>query len=171
MAKKSFVMGMLVMALVFGAVLAGCVSGPELSSSTKYEEVIDVPDVSKGDLFTKVNMWMVDAFNNADSVIQYSDKESGVLKGKYTFTVTIANLGIVGDIYNYQSTLTIEVRDGRCRVSFADPNYEHRGGDGRVIASNGSLLRSQSQVDEVIARWKELVDNLKTSLSSKAADW
>ncbi|MDR1785686.1 MAG: DUF4468 domain-containing protein [Spirochaetaceae bacterium] len=167
--SKFFGVAAVVATLVSAFLLAGCVSMPELSSSTKYDEIIEVPDISADDLFTKVNLWMVDQFNNADSVIQYSDKAAGVLKGKYSFSGDPIMGGLGGRLV-YFSTLTIEVKSGKCRVSFADPVYDSYDGKGQKYAS-GAYLRTQSQVDEVIARWQELVGSLKQNLLSKGADW
>ena len=38
---------------------------------------------TKNDVYVKANLWLVDVFNSAKSVIQFSDKEAGVIKGKY----------------------------------------------------------------------------------------
>ena|ERR1035437_2484093 len=38
---------------------------------------------SKNDVYVKANLWLVDVFNSAKSVIQFSDKDAGVIKGKY----------------------------------------------------------------------------------------
>jgi hypothetical protein len=38
---------------------------------------------TKNDVYVKANLWLVDVFNSAKSVIQFSDKDAGVIKGKY----------------------------------------------------------------------------------------
>ena len=38
---------------------------------------------SKNEVYVKANLWLVDIFNSAKSVIQFSDKEAGIIKGKY----------------------------------------------------------------------------------------
>ena len=39
---------------------------------------------SQQDLYVSANNWMVETFTNAKSVIQFSDKEAGVVTGKYS---------------------------------------------------------------------------------------
>ena len=38
---------------------------------------------NKNSNFIKANEWMVQSFNDAKSVIQFKDKEAGIVKGKY----------------------------------------------------------------------------------------
>jgi len=81
-------------------------------------EIIDCQDIEKDRLFVLANSWAVDAFVSAESVIEFSDKEAGIIKGKYT-------ISFWGDIQSYyvRSTLTIEVKDGAARITIADPYY------------------------------------------------
>jgi len=39
---------------------------------------------TKNELYVKANLWMVDQFSNAKSVIQFSDKEAGVFISGFT---------------------------------------------------------------------------------------
>ena len=41
-------------------------------------------DLSAKENYILANEWMVEAFNNAESVIQFSDKEAGIVRGKYS---------------------------------------------------------------------------------------
>ncbi|GAH16190.1 unnamed protein product [marine sediment metagenome] len=49
----------------------------------KYEKPIEMPDKSKSELFGMSNEWMVEQFVDAKSVIQFSNLETGTIKGKY----------------------------------------------------------------------------------------
>lgn len=68
---------------------------------------------TKNQLFTRSQEWLIAAFNSAESVIQYSDKEDGVIIGKYKLR-TVATAGHGYDLY---ATITIQVKDGRARIS------------------------------------------------------
>lgn len=46
------------------------------------EKIINVKG-EQDKLYLKANEWMVQAFNNAQSVIQFQDKEQGAILGKY----------------------------------------------------------------------------------------
>ena len=73
------------------------------------------PAGSKAELFVKANLWMVDQFKSAKSVIQYSDKEAGVIKGKYLLASTPVehvwmSYYVGGD---YTATITITTSDNQ----------------------------------------------------------
>ena len=51
--------------------------------------IVEIPGASKDELFVKASTWMVETFNSSKSVTQYSDKEAGVIKGKYIISFFI----------------------------------------------------------------------------------
>lgn len=84
------------------------------------EYVIDVYDSlvdSKNKLFLKANRWMVSTFNNAESVIQHSDKEEGVIVGKYLMFGQISSgaYGVTNDNRVY-AIIDISVKDGKAKI-------------------------------------------------------
>lgn len=82
-----------------------------------YTDLVD----SQDDLFIKANDWMISMFVDASSVIEFSDKEGGVLIGKYLMS------GEIRTGYSFYATATVDsrvyakidirVRDGRARIS------------------------------------------------------
>ena len=67
-------------------------------------------DGTKSELWVKANMWMIDIFHDAESVIQFSDKEAGVIKGKYV--IQHPNyLSTSGPLLSY-ATITLITMDG-----------------------------------------------------------
>ena len=78
------------------------------------QEII-ASDKSKIDLFVLSNEWMVRNFVSSKTVIQYSDKEEGIIIGKAFFNTT----------YNYNPlkawfTMKINVKDGKSRILIND---------------------------------------------------
>lgn len=56
-------------------------------------KIYNVPGNTQDEIYIKVNQWMVHKFVDAKSVIQFSDKESGTVIGKYLmYGGTSANL-------------------------------------------------------------------------------
>ena len=49
----------------------------------EYSKIYDYEGKGQDELYVKANAWFVDNFNSAESVIQFQDKESGKLMGKY----------------------------------------------------------------------------------------
>lgn len=110
----------LVVAIAFLAVSCTTISPSEVKGVTK---VVEVPGVSKDDLFVRASTWMVDMFNSAKNVIQFSDKDAGVIKGKYI--ITFPQFLATGEC---EATITIECKDGKCRLIIDDP-YNFRADD------------------------------------------
>ena len=55
-----------------------------------------VTKVNKDDAFVIANSWMIENFKHADNVIQYSDKEAGIIKGRYI--IDLYQIGIQTDV-------------------------------------------------------------------------
>lgn len=112
----------IIVLVVFTLLLASCttIKTSEVKGVTK---VIEVSGASKDELFVKASSWLVDAFNSAKSVIQFSDKEAGVIKGKYR--ITFPQFLETGEC---EATFTVECKDGKCRLIIDDP-YNFRADD------------------------------------------
>lgn len=86
---------------------------------TDAESTIHVVDVvgTKDELYLKANSWMVKIFNNAASVVQHSDKQEGVILGKY-----LMHGDVVGGMYGSTTDarifamIDIRVKDARARI-------------------------------------------------------
>jgi hypothetical protein len=57
-------------------------------SDAPFVKVYDDITGTQDELFLKANEWMISTFKDAKSVIQHSDKEEGVILGKYLMTTT-----------------------------------------------------------------------------------
>ncbi len=105
----------------------------------RYEEIVEMTG-SKDSIYTKSNLIFVDVFRHADAVIQYSDKEAGVIKGKYISTI---NVGLTGS-YNVVSIIEVSAKDGKYRISMSIADITTRSSwDGRMIsvAPNDTVLK------------------------------
>ena len=126
-------------------------------------KIIDSPGIKKDRLFVLANSWAVDTFVSAESVIEYSDKEAGIIKGKYV-------LSFSEGIYTYtaRSTITIEVKDGAVRITIADPyirvtsdllNGEYYKGVGyRQLKSMTSFEKN------ILPRYLDLIESFKKAI-------
>lgn len=104
-----------------------------LTSCVTYQKVTFAPDEfvkvyetpgTKDALFLKSNEWMVGIFKDATSVIQHSDKEEGVIIGKYLMfgTITPGAYGTTIDSRVY-AIIDIRVKDGKARLAIQPGNY------------------------------------------------
>jgi len=151
--------------------LVSCATtGTKVTEPVTYSETIEITGVSQDDLYIRANMWFVDAFNNAESVIQFSDKESGVIKGKY-----IGGSVVVGIyIYKISTTVTVEVKDGRYRITFDNPQYQHIGDllSGNYIRPGASgPVETVEMADKIKPEWIALTESLKASVQEDKSSW
>lgn len=88
-------------------------------------EVVDVaiaPEVLKDELFVRSNTWMVEQFNNAESVIQFADKEAGIVAGKYIFFTKVVAVSMYNtETISSSAMIKIKVKDGAAQISIT-PN-------------------------------------------------
>jgi hypothetical protein len=90
-----------ILSVLFSVVLLGLAACATTTGAVvpqiDYSEIIDVPGVSKDDLFVKTNLWAVGYFNKAESVIEYSDKEAGIISGKFIGETHLIMGGLSGN--------------------------------------------------------------------------
>ena len=129
---------LLILGLALLLMSCATVKPSEVKGMTK---VVDVPGVSKDELFVRASSWMVETFNSSKSVTQYSDKEAGIIKGKYV--IDFPQLTAQGSC---DATITIECKDEKCRLIIDDP-YDFRVKD---IYSTRIVNMTQNGFDTVI---------------------
>jgi len=73
----------------------------------------------KTDLFIQSQEWLVKSFSDADNVIQFADKEEGVMMGRYLLTShTIYDfMGEVNSTSNIDAVIDIRVKDDKARIA------------------------------------------------------
>ena len=97
--------------------ILGCSSTVNIGSS---ERVVRVENESKNVLYVKANNWMVDEFRNADSVIQFSDKESGTISGRYLLGITDRE-----NLNKVHATIKIKVKDGASKIVITPEEFSY----------------------------------------------
>lgn len=90
----------------------------KLQTPPNKELVIELTE-NKDRLYIKANEWMVTAFADAKSVIQFSDKEEGIIKGKYLMRKGQPASEYIPKIDDYFAIITIRVRGGASKIEIA----------------------------------------------------
>lgn len=98
------------------------------SNITPVTKVVPVEDVSKNELYVRANNWMVSAFKDAESVIQFTDKESGQITGKYYLSPVSApsQYGQGQDAY---AIINIQVKDGASKITVTPEEFQYMKGN------------------------------------------
>ena len=115
----------LLLLFIAGGFLTSCKPVQHLSAAIHPKTVEIELKTAKDVNYVNANEWMVEAFNNAESVIQFTDKEAGIVKGKYTvFSGNSGRLvhygyGITNTVGAYEgvkATITVRVKDSLARL-------------------------------------------------------
>jgi hypothetical protein len=146
--------------ILFLPLLTGCataiISGPAATYESKtFQEIFELPNQSKEDLYVKVNSWMVETFNSAESVIEFSDKEAGVVLGKYTFVFT-------DKIYFYQIRQNIEVsvKENKVKLEIKNPTYRTTMDMGVGFVNSSKPLETRAGIERVRVEWNKISESL-----------
>ena len=123
----------------------------------------DVPG-TKGELYLKAHKWMTEIFNNAESVIQHSDKEEGAIMGKYLmFGETKSGMyGTMVDSRVY-ATIDIRVKDNKARIEVKPQGSWQYDDSGMTVYS---YSKQQAQTDI-----KNLADSFHKALLSAGVEF
>lgn len=137
-------------------------------SLREMEKVLEFPEQSQDDLYIKANAWFVETFTSAESVIEFQDKESGKIMGKYVFSYSE---GLY--FYDVKQTLSIDLRDGKVRAKIINPLFRATGDalNGRYAAIPAyKPLESVAGIDKARLEWLELIRSLQNHLN-KDTSW
>lgn len=79
-------------------------------------------ELDKNENYIKANEWMVETFNNAESVIQFTDKEAGIIKGKYVMREGVtSSSAYAASIPAFSVIITLRVKEGASRIEIDPP--------------------------------------------------
>ena len=118
--------GITALAFVMFIVLGlACASTPDnLNELTTYSELIEAHGLSQLEVFDKVILFFYEAFKGqTNSVIQVSDQNSGIIKGKLVVDGVRRN----DYLYRYNSIFTVEISDETCKITFTEPTTQNIG--------------------------------------------
>ena len=109
--------------LILVTILTSCGSA-RVSIPTPEPAIKNVETKSnKNSNFIKANEWMVQSFNDAKSVIQFKDKEAGIVKGKYLMKAGVVSTSpYVQSTPSFYSVITIRVKDNLSRIEINAPS-------------------------------------------------
>lgn len=163
---------------------------PILNDRLVYEQVVDVPDKSKNQLFSNAKVWMANTFVSSKDVIQSEDKEAGDIIGKGFTKVYFKS--IVTIERNDYFTIQIDVKDNKYRCKIHDIIITSNGADlggnfgsvpktsftdeqliGKLLGKNGlgmyGLTKNQIKnlLSSIDTRTKEIMISLKEAMNKK----
>ena len=137
--------------LCFMAILQSCAT--VTTKSIPIEKVVQIEKASKNKLYVRANQWMVDQFNNAKSVIQFSDKESGSISGRYLLGKVSAGSQYGPPRYVYAS-IKIRVKNGASKITIKPESFRYAEGNPYTLYTKEDVKKD---VDGLIASFEKFM--------------
>ncbi len=164
MKRKLSLATVLIIALI---IMAGCASTSNENVVDEMSVVVEVPGKTADELFVLANSWAVDIFNSAEAVIEFSDKDAGIIKGTFTHDINGFN------DYRTETTITIETREGRARITFDDPiaRMTYFMGEPTNPSAWPWGECSNSQLSELNSIWVAMVADFENALNAVEDNW
>jgi hypothetical protein len=108
--------------------------------------VVEIPNMTKEQLYQSIHQWFLASFVNGESVLQFDDKEAGIILGK-GFLRNIAQhfgFGFSADISAWV-LIRVEIKGGKYRLTTIIQSYELMTATGviGVLASTPDIPRKE----------------------------
>lgn len=162
--KKNIMKKILI--LIITVAISSCVTSNVVSTPAPMSSDVatnDTQDIN----YIKANEWMIENFNNAESVIQFSDKDAGLIKGKYLMKegfyqprTQYTREVKTDDIF---AIITIRVKDNKSRIEIALTADKYV-----MIESGGKAITPSPQ--ELAARGNNLMQEFATHMKGTSAN-
>jgi PBP1b-binding outer membrane lipoprotein LpoB len=145
----------LLVLVVFLFAFVGCVTAPAPVEKLQKQVVFDFPAISKEKLFNKTNQWVAEKFTSANNVIQYKDLKEGKIICQIVTSVYAA---MYMENINFNTTMTIEIKDNRSRItllahSMTNGNY----GNSPIPDFQQNIDYAKESYDTILTGYKEYI--------------
>jgi hypothetical protein len=162
------------------------------SGNVTFTRVIEVPGVSKDDLYTRVLSYFTYNYNRGDDIVQIQDKEQGLIVGKGIYSEVHVGRSIATTTVDVSHILRVDIKDGRLRAMISLTEYRntlhYNNGTNKVatypVSSRYPITEKRDAQKTVMGKafYKsylaamESLDNLEKSVKegntgSESADW
>ena len=134
--------------------MQGCSSFEVVTTkSIPVEKIIYIKGEAQNSLFVKANNWMVNNFKNAKSVVQFTDKESGNVSGRYLLSMVMPASDYAPASYAY-ATINIKVKDGAAKIIITPESFVY-------VKNNMFTYYTEEQSQKDV---NSLIDSFSTSI-------
>jgi hypothetical protein len=138
------------------------------ASPIKFEEVVNIENITAKDLYTRANIWLSETYNSSNSVIQMNNADEGIIIGKPVFqyhtSISSVATAIDGPV-NY--TIKISVKDGKYKCELSNFNHKAQFSATTKTLSYGELTTQKTSPVDIPYRGAEFEDKLWNDLQFK----
>lgn len=141
--------------------LSGCAASiPVSNEDLTYQTIIEVPSTPKDAIFEKSKQWIAQTFRSAKAVVEYDNREEGVIIGNGSMPRPISLVSTGGSSITYQ--MREDIKDGKARLTFDK---------WAALTPIGEMPILQADLEGVRANFSNMSLALQSYiLGSKAAD-
>jgi hypothetical protein len=135
----------------------GCASVTTQSSTI--DKVVTIDGTKKNALYVKANNWMVQSFNSAKSVVQFTDKESGTISGRYLLG-TVSAASEYGPARHVYAGIKIQVKDGASKITINPESFVYSKGNPYTLYTEENVERD---VNALLVSFEKAMKNTDDS--------
>lgn len=94
------------------------------NNALTYTQVIEVPNKTKEQIYILLNYWYSATFNSGKAVIQFNDKDAGVVIGKGFIEEIAFHIGGANQYkVNLEPIIKTDIKNGKIRITYTIPFY------------------------------------------------
>jgi len=129
------------------------------------EKIIYVPNQTKDELYTKVNQWFIRTFNSPKSIIEFQDKQQGIVSGKY-----VTHKQILATDFYYRQVIEVKIKENKVKIFIGDLNIASYTNLSGIGSSSESYKPVKSGYSKIKPTWLELINSLESYLKKNNSD-
>ncbi|MDZ7852370.1 MAG: DUF4468 domain-containing protein [Halomonas sp.] len=159
----------LLTSLFLTSLLAGCAATapPPQNFDREVSKVYETPGVSAEEIFNESRIWIAENFISAKAVIEYEDKENGILIGNGSVDYLCSGIECLAtENWKYQFTMRLDIKEDRFKTEFMNI---------RILPASGSSvdITTSGRMDRARATLLTLSDLLYQHITSdnRSSDW
>lgn len=123
----------------------------------KQELIVEDLKETREESYIKANTWMLDVFRSSASVVEFTDKESGTILGKYIIQGShTAEFGYTVD-YRVFAKIDIRIKDNAAKIL--------------IIPDTNISITNNKEIEDLHKKIKSLIDSFENYMKNEKSDW
>ncbi len=147
------------------AILAACAMQP--IEKKEITRVIEVPNQTQSELFSKSRQWFSETFVSGESVVDYEDKEVGTIIGNGRSSIGRDSMGLIE--FRIQYKLRVDTKDGKVRVAADIEKHTNTDSTSTYQVNHTNPRRvamTEAHINALLVSLEQYLTN-----QSQASDW
>ena len=142
----------------------------------KTEQVYEVPDQTRDQVFSAARMWIAENFKSAKAVIEYENRDEGTIIGNGVVQYPCKGMAcMLKADWTVPFTMRVDTKDGKFRLTFTNIHlaWPARYSSGIRTDAADFPVRRQSDMDIIRPKLLAMGDEIKAQIESgkTSNDW